>query len=253
MKILLISGHGAGDSGATAKIGGVTYKEAEETIKVVKNVYEYLKAYASIDIYPTERNAFKDYKAGKLAADFSKYDFVLEIHFNACVNDLTGNGSTTGTEIYTPTGGSTAAAKAILNNIAALGLKNRGAKVYDYSVIAKAKRSGASAALAEVCFIDDKDDMQIYLNKNKEIAAAIAKGIISAYGLKSTAAAAKQEAEKVDIKKIDIKVNGKATKVEAVNIDGYNYIKAADIGPALGYKVSYDDKAKAAIFDGKSL
>ncbi|MEA5083312.1 MAG: N-acetylmuramoyl-L-alanine amidase [Lachnospiraceae bacterium] len=249
MKVLLISGHGAGDCGATATISGTTYKEAEETIKVVNSIYDSLKRYASVEVYPTERNAFADLKAGSLKADFSKYDYVLEIHFNACVNDLVGDGKTTGTEIYIPSGGNGNLATAIVNNIAALGLKNRGLKSYDWSVIAKAKAAGAGAALAEICFIDDKDDMKVYTNKKRDIAEAITRAFVNTYKLKSN----EEGEEEVKTEKIKIIVDGAEKTVEAVNIDGFNYIKARDAGEAMGYNVTYNSSKKAAEFSRQSL
>ena len=62
MKILLISGHGAGDPGTVSQFG----KEADETIYMVEEIKKTLSAYAQVDLYPTERNAYKDAKAGKL-------------------------------------------------------------------------------------------------------------------------------------------------------------------------------------------
>ena len=59
MKILLISGHGAGDSGACATIKGVRYKEAEETVVMVKKINEKLSKYnVTVDLYPTDINAY---------------------------------------------------------------------------------------------------------------------------------------------------------------------------------------------------
>ena len=52
MKILLISGHGAGDPGAVSQFG----KEADETIYMVEEIKKTLSAYAQVDLYPTERN-----------------------------------------------------------------------------------------------------------------------------------------------------------------------------------------------------
>lgn len=88
MKILLISGHGAGDPGAVSQFG----KEADETIYMVEEIKKTLSAYAQVDLYPTERNAYKDAKAGKLAVDFGNYGYVLEVHFNSGAADLKGNG-----------------------------------------------------------------------------------------------------------------------------------------------------------------
>lgn len=88
MKILLISGHGAGDSGAVSQFG----READETIYMVKEIQKTLSQYAQVDLYPTDRNAYSDAKAGKLAVNFGNYGYVLEVHFNACVNDTKGDG-----------------------------------------------------------------------------------------------------------------------------------------------------------------
>lgn len=187
MKILLISGHGAGDSGAVSTFG----KEADLTIEQVNKIKPYLDKYADVTIYPTERNAYNDVQKNALKVKFADYDYVLEVHFNACVNDITGDGKTTGTEIYVTTSEATVGVEtAIVANIAALGLKNRGVKKTDFLVIRTAKKAGVSSALVEVCFIDDKDDMTIYNSKKDRIAQAIASGIIS--GFKLTAGTSSQ-------------------------------------------------------------
>ena len=186
MKILLISGHGAGDSGACAKIKGKTYKEAEETIVMVKKIKEQLSNYnVTVDLYPTDRNAYEDAKKGFLKVDFSKYDYVLEIHFNACVNDLKGNGKTTGTEAFITTSDKTnSAEKNMLSCLSALGLNNRGVKSHNWTVINRAKTKCADSCLLEVCFIDDADDMAIYTKNKDNVAKAIALGVVKTYSLK---------------------------------------------------------------------
>lgn len=181
MKILLISGHGAGDTGAVSQFG----KEADETIYMVKEIKKTLSAYAQVDLYPTERNAYKDAKAGKLAVDFGNYGYVLEVHFNSGAADLKGNGRTTGTEIYVTTAEKTVGVETkIVQSIAALGFKNRGVKKTNFTVIYRAKAAGVSSALLEVCFIDDKDDMSVYTAKKTQIAAAVANAIATQFGLK---------------------------------------------------------------------
>lgn len=181
MKILLISGHGAGDPGAVSQFG----KEADETIYMVKEIKKTLSAYAQVDLYPTERNAYKDAKAGKLAVDFGNYGYVLEVHFNSGAADLKGNGRTTGTEIYVTTAEKTVGVETkIVQSIAALGFKNRGVKKTNFTVIYRAKAAGVSSALLEVCFIDDKDDMSVYTAKKTQIAAAVANAIATQFGLK---------------------------------------------------------------------
>lgn len=186
MKLLLISGHGAGDPGATSSIGGVAYREADETRRVTDALSKSLASYCDVTVYPTDRNAYEDYKKGTLAAlaGFSVYDYVLEVHFNA-LKAVTADGKTKGVECYVPVGAESETTEAaICKAVAATGLTNRGVKRYNWAVISKARQSGTRAALLEVCFIDDPDDMAVYKAKFQAIVDAIASAIITAYNLK---------------------------------------------------------------------
>ena len=185
MKLLLISGHGAGDGGASGQYGGRTYQEATETRRVTADVARDLAGDCAVTIYPTARNAFADYQAGVLdeIAHFDRYDYVLEIHFNALRQD-DGDGKTKGVECYVPRDEpETAVEEDIVRNVAACGFTNRGVKRRDWSVIRAAWRAGTPAALLEVCFIDNADDMAVYLEKREEIAQAIAEGIRQGFSL----------------------------------------------------------------------
>lgn len=190
MKILLISGHGAGDSGATATIDGKFYREADLTIEVVDKLAPMLRQYgATVDVYDKSRNAYYDYQNGSLAsrAKFSSYDYTLEVHFNACVKDLTGNGYTTGVEIFWPSAGhSTGVENYILDAISALGFKRRRAAAMQLGVINTAARNGGNANLVEVCFIDDADDIRLYNKKKTPVAQAIADAIAKKFNLTKT-------------------------------------------------------------------
>lgn len=174
MKILLISGHGAGDPGAIGTCGGVKYREADLTREVVSALAAKLKNYASVTVYDQNRNAYTDYCNGVLnsRANFQNYDFVLEIHFNAFKYD-SGDGKNKGVEIFAKSGSNIEGN--IVKNIAALGFTNRGVKSNGFAVINTARSKGARAALLEICFIDDADDMKLYLAKKNEIINAIAK------------------------------------------------------------------------------
>lgn len=188
MRILIICGHGAGDVGATAKIKGKTYKESTETRNIGKKLRTQLKKYknVTVDIYPTNRNAYEDIKNGKRQVNFALYDYILELHFNACVGDLKCNGKTTGTEIFvTKVDKTTKTEEEIVKNIALLGFKNRGVKRENFTVIWNANQKCAvESALLEICFIDDADDMAIYTKKRWGVATKIATGIAKSYGLK---------------------------------------------------------------------
>lgn len=185
MNILLISGHGAGDPGAVSTINGKVYKEADEARKVTSALKEILEDVCNVTVYPTARNAYKDHKTGILQdiAKFSKYDYVLEIHFNAS-KESPVDGKTKGVECYvTSSEKSTAVEQKICRYISQLGLTNRNVKRYNWSVISAARHHGTSSALLEVCFIDDPDDMKIYIEKFDLIVKAIADAIIDVFSL----------------------------------------------------------------------
>ena len=186
MKILIIAGHGAGDVGASATIHGVQFHEATQTRVVAQLLVSQLSKWADVTLYNTGRNAFADHKKGVLnsIAQFQKYDYVLEIHFNAAVQDYDGDGKTTGVECFVTTGEQgTKVENLMVSKLASLGLKNRGVKRKNFSVISQAKKAGTSAALLEICFIDDADDMKIYNKNTKTVAKLIAEAIREGFGV----------------------------------------------------------------------
>lgn len=184
MKILIICGHGDGDPGACA----LGYKEATLVREYGPLLQKALSPYAEVTVFDTSKNMYKYLKAGN-SFNFRNYDYVIELHFNACINDLTGNGKTTGGEILVhKTEKGTSVEQAMLKNLAALGFRNRGVKVRSDLLnmnVCKGKQ-GVSYALLETCFIDDADDMKLYTSKKSAVVSAIANGIISGFGLKKT-------------------------------------------------------------------
>ena len=182
MDILLISGHGEGDPGAV----GCGYKEADITREIAPKLKSALSKYADVTLYDTEKNMYKQLKSGK-TFDFKKYDYVVELHLNACVNDIKGNGKTTGTEVLVHSlEKGISVEEAILKNFEKLGFKNRGVKRKTdlLNMNTCKKKQGVSYALIEVCFIDDLDDMNLYQAKKNDIPKAIADGIVKGFGLK---------------------------------------------------------------------
>lgn len=181
MRILLIAGHGQGDSGAVSG----AYQEASLTRELLDLLYPKLSLYADVDIFPVEKNMYKFLQ--KNSFDFKQYNYVLEMHFNACVNDIIGDGKTTGTEILVHNSeNSVTVEKQIVENIGKIGFANRGVKHRSNLLnmnICKGKQ-GVSYALLETCFIDDIDDMKLYTANKDKVVSAIADGIINGFGLK---------------------------------------------------------------------
>jgi N-acetylmuramoyl-L-alanine amidase len=102
-------------------------------------------------------------------------DLDVSIHFNSGVGDASGNGKTTGTEAYVYSASSKAKAYAekVCAAISGLGFRNRGVK---YSTGFRVLRTTkAPAMLVECCFVDDKDDVQLY--DCQKMAEAIVFGI----------------------------------------------------------------------------
>lgn len=175
MKILLIAGHGQGDPGAV----GNGYRECDLTREAVSNIGKYLKCFAEVEIFDFNRDMYKYIKSGS-KYPFTDFDYVFEVHFNAL------NKNAYGTEILVHQNESgTDVENAIIRNISALGFTNRGVKRRtDLLVMNTVKKVyGVSYALAEICFIDNKNDISKYIANADKVAKAIAEGIIEGFGL----------------------------------------------------------------------
>lgn len=185
--ILLIAGHGAGDSGAL----GCGFKEFEKTRELVKLIKPRLEKYANVYVYPTDRNAFKDVKAGvfkKILNEYFpnvKFGYAFESHFNAF------NISAHGTEIFVvPEEKGITVEQEIMKNMKEFFTLRDNDNIFDgvkrtrFLVIKTLKEMGISGALLETCFIDNPNNMKIYEAKKEEIADGIVNGIVTGFGLK---------------------------------------------------------------------
>ena len=118
-----------------------------------------------------------------------KVDFDFSIHLNSGRKDKKGDGSIGGFEVYV-TGtdkGKGEVASRIRKNMKALGFKDRGTKKTSGLYILN--NTDAPALLLEICFVDDKDDVNLYKKVGyKKIAEAIVKGILNKKTLKGTSA-----------------------------------------------------------------
>jgi N-acetylmuramoyl-L-alanine amidase len=176
MKILLIAGHGQGDCGAV----GNGYQEATLTREVVSLLQSILSRCADVTVFDTSKNMYKFLKSGN-KFNFKEFDYVFEVHFNAF------NKTAHGTEILVhPNEKGVSVEQNIINGIAALGFTNRGVKrrtdLLNMNTCKKVQ--GVSYALLETCFIDNQNDMKLYQAKKQNVVQAIAKGIITGFGLK---------------------------------------------------------------------
>ena len=235
MKILLIAGHGGTpyDPGAP----GCGYTEAVETRRMANAVAPLLRAYGfEVALYDQSKDAYKVVTQGG-SLPLSGVSYVLEFHLNSAAKDPGGNGYTTGTEIFVHTNEQgVTVEQAILRRVCALGFKNRGVKRSSgLAVLKHVFKRGVSHALVETCFIDDRDDMDLYGRKFDAVARAIADGVAEGFGK------AVQEPEKEDnevIEKKKVVIDGKEYTCSCIEKSGENYMRLRDFVQA-GYEVFY--------------
>lgn len=106
-------------------------------------------------------------------------DLDVSFHLNAAKEDP-GDGKTKGVEVFVHSASSNAkaAAERVCRNIAALGFTNRGVKVSTGLYVLR--NTKAPAMLIETCFVDDKDDADLYNKVGVDaICKAIAEGILN--------------------------------------------------------------------------
>lgn len=181
MYILILNGHDScGNEGAyNPKYGSEQELTRSFSVDLAKAL---ISCGAKVDIYNKEISDKSMYShlvsGGKY--NFSDYDYVIEIHFNACVKDYKGNGKITGTEILVHSRDiDTGTASIILNKLQEVGLLSRGVKKRsELTVMNQCYIQGVPYLLWEVCFLDDADDMKFFLRNRELIAATFANALM---------------------------------------------------------------------------
>lgn len=182
MKINVHAGHNPDGKIACGAIGLI--KESTEARNVKNKVITLLKSQGhtvydcTVDNGVSQNDVLK-----KIVSKCNEHtvDLDVSIHFNSGANDRKGNGKTTGTEVFICNSNSKAKpyAQRIVRNIASIGFKLRDDAIKDdvknNSYLYVLKNTKSPAALIEVCFVDDADDVKLY-NADK-VAQAIVKGI----------------------------------------------------------------------------
>jgi len=179
MVINLSAGHNPDGKKGCGVVGLI--KESTEARKVVDEMARQLRGLGHTVNICTEDNGanasdvlnkcIKKHNANSVKGALS-----IQVHFNAGAKDTKGNGKTTGTEdfIYDVSDSDTyKIAKAITDEISALGFKNRGVKVNKNLRFLNSTKD--KAILIECCFVDDADDCNRY--EYKKMATAIVKGL----------------------------------------------------------------------------
>lgn len=242
MNFNLHAGHGIAGSASTGAKSIIC--ESTENRNVVASMKKYLEMeghkvnICTVD-YPT--SASDCINKIVTACNKNAVDLDISIHFNAGVGDTVGNGVTTGVEVYTYSATSKANpyADRVCKKVSELGFRNRGVK---YSTSFGVLRSTKSPAmLVECCFVDDRDDCNLY-NVDK-MAKAIVEGILN-----KSIDAPTQDVPVVKEEQTSgstegtrtITVDGKEYQMIATMIDRTTYVKLLEFTKA-GYKVGSMD------------
>lgn len=180
MKFNIHAGHNPDGKVACGAVGLIN--ESTEARKVKDKVIQYLRkaghtAYDCTCNNGTSQNDVLKKIVEKCNANVVDID--VSIHFNAGANDEEGNKKSTGVEvlIYSDKSKAKDEATRICEKLAKIGFKNRGVKIRpDLYYLRKVKNS---CILIETAFVDDADDVDIYLDNVDEIAKAIAEVLIN--------------------------------------------------------------------------
>ena len=158
MKIYLIAGHQINKRGANG-----IFKEEIETIKLRDSIAEYLKQHNLEAITDNDTQNLSEV-ISMINKTCLEDDLIIDIHFNAY------NGKSRGTEAFTYS--QQLIAQRIVNITSdSLKIPNRGVKNIKYSQhnrLAILQDTKCKAILWEVCFCDNKEDVNNYKN-NKTI------------------------------------------------------------------------------------
>lgn len=211
MKFNIHAGHNPDGKVACGAVGLI--KESTEARAVKDKVVQYLRkeGHTAYDCTCNNGTSQNDV-LGKIIEKCNSHDVDIDvsIHFNSGAKDKKGNGETTGVEVfvYKETSHCFAEAVRVGKKIKELGFKNRGIKVNDNLYVLR--KTKAPAMLIEVCFVDDKDDVELYKKNVDKISKAIAEALINkTIEEKKVVTSKKETATKNSDKSFKVKVKAK--------------------------------------------
>ncbi len=190
--VLIIAGHGQGDSGAVGYYSNAAYREdilTREFATLIAQQLRTLNPSLNLVMYDQDYDCYQVLANRKPGPDpeFKKYDYVLEVHFNATIasnKDTKGDGLYKGIGMYVNSAkGDTAIDRNIVASVAnrtGFRVWGGGTGIFKSSGLLNAKtcqKAGVSYGLLETAFIDDKDDITFYQKNKNAMAQAVAEGL----------------------------------------------------------------------------
>ena len=202
--IVLDPGHGGLDSGTTMRYDGVEVWESTLNLKIAEYCRDYLEAhYENVRVYLTRQEDKKVSLDTRVAfAVEMEADYLLSIHINSDEGDASGVLALVPRGRYRPeqAEASTVTAEAILEELAALGLRNRGTVVQlgdgrypdgsttdAFAIVRGGVLNNIPSIIMEHGFLDHAGDYYNYLSSEEKLAdlgRADALGLAKTLGLK---------------------------------------------------------------------
>ena len=198
--IVLDPGHGGLDAGTVSEYDGVEVWESELNLKIAFFCRDYLEEnYENVRVLLTRESDVKVSLEERLAfAQAVEADYLLSLHINSDKGIANGALALVPEGKYNPeqAAASTATAVAILEELEALGLTNRGTVVQlgddcypdgsradAFAIIRGGVRSNIPSIIMEHAFLDNESDYRNYLSNDEQLAAL---GRANALGLART-------------------------------------------------------------------
>ena len=211
--IVLDPGHGGLDSGVAVPYDGVKVWESTLCLKIAQYCRDYLlEHYENVEVYLTREVDTKMSLEDRVQfAALNEADYMLSIHINS------NNGKSRGALALVPRGkyrpaqgaASTRTAEAILEELAALGMTNRGTVVQlgedrypdgsyvdYYGIVRGCVKQNIPGIIMEHGFLDNEQDYREFLSTDEKLAAlgaADARGLAQTLGLRERRAPSSAE------------------------------------------------------------
>lgn len=175
MRVCLDYGHGGKDSGAV----GNGLKEKDIVLQVGNKITSILKQHNVDVIHTRNTDVFVELHERAQIANKANADIFVSLHCNSFTNP-----NAQGVEVFHHPASKQGfeLSKTILDSIVAdrLYTKNRGVKMDNFAVLRLTKMP---SALAELGFISNTEDIEILVNRQDDLAVAVAKGILKYMGI----------------------------------------------------------------------
>ena len=157
------AGHAATGKGACGAVGYISESDEARHIRDVIKYFGIQKGVRIVDCTCDRGSQSEVLNTAIAIANEGDVELAVQIHFNACRMEES-DGSMKGSEcIIYPGSKARPYAEKILQKLGEIGYRNRGVKERkDLKFLRKTK---APAIIVEVCFVDDKDDVDFYKNR----------------------------------------------------------------------------------------